>query len=73
MEIAKKVYKPEIYMQAAQMLIEEGKMDKADFPFGTDGFRDPQTHFIDGITYDGRKPNDYLKKFEIGLKGDTVL
>ncbi|BFM08064.1 CmpA/NrtA family ABC transporter substrate-binding protein [Halioxenophilus aromaticivorans] len=73
MEIAKKVYKPEIYMQAAEMLIEEGKMDKKDFPFGTDGYREPQTHFIDNITYDGHKPNDYLKQFEIGLKGDTVL
>lgn len=73
MEIAKKVYKPEIYMKAAQMLIDEGKMDKKDFPFGSDGFRAPQTHFIDNITYDGRKPNEYLKKFEIGLKGDTVL
>ncbi|GAB2189541.1 CmpA/NrtA family ABC transporter substrate-binding protein [Sessilibacter sp. MAH2] len=72
-EVAKKVYKPEIYMQAAQMLIEEGKMKKEDFPFGTDGFRDPQTHFIDNITYDGRKPNEYLEKFSIGLKGDTVL
>ncbi|MCE2028626.1 CmpA/NrtA family ABC transporter substrate-binding protein [Sessilibacter corallicola] len=72
-EIAKKVYKPEIYLEAAQLLIDEGKMSKEDFPFDTDGFRDPQTHFIDNITYDGRKPNDYLKKFSIGLNGDTVL
>ncbi len=72
-EIAKKVYKPEIYLEAAQLLIDEGKMSKEDFPFDTDGFRDPQTHFIDNITYDGRKPNDYLKKFNIGLNGDTVL
>jgi nitrate/nitrite transport system substrate-binding protein len=73
METAKKVYKPEIYMQAAEMLIEEGKVNKEDFPFGTDGFKPPQTEFIDGVTYDGRKPNDYLQQFEIGLKGDTVL
>lgn len=73
MEVAKKVYKPEIYLKAAELLVEEGKMDREDFPFDTDGYRAPQTHFIDGITYDGRKPNDYLKKFPIGLKGDTVL
>ncbi|WP_317933457.1 CmpA/NrtA family ABC transporter substrate-binding protein [Halioxenophilus sp. WMMB6] len=73
MDIAKKVYKPEIYMQAAEMLIEEGKMKREDFPFGSDGYRAPQTQFIDGITYDGHKPNEYLEKFPIGLKGDTVL
>jgi len=73
METAKKVYKPEIYMKAAEMLIAEGKMDKKDFPFGTDGFRKPQTQFIDGITYDGHKPNEYLTKFDIGLKNDMKL
>lgn len=72
-EIAKKVYKPEIYMKAVEILIAEGHVDKKDFPFGTDGYRDPQTHFIDNIVYDGRKPNDYLAKFPIGLKqGDVV-
>ena len=30
----------------------------------------PDNHFIDGVTYDGHKPNDYLKQFPIGLKGD---
>ena len=46
-----------------------------DFPdFGTeDGYRDPQTHFIDNVVYDGKKPNDYLKKFDIGLKGSEKL
>ena len=28
---------------------------------------------IDGITYDGRQPNDYLKQFKIGLKNDETL
>ncbi|MCP8689930.1 CmpA/NrtA family ABC transporter substrate-binding protein [Marinobacterium sedimentorum] len=75
MDIAKKVYRPDIYAQAAQSLIEEGKMDASEFPdFGTeDGYRAPQTHFIDGITYDGHSPNDYLKKFDIGLKGDDKI
>ena len=66
---AKDVYKPDIYLKAAQMLVDEGKAKKADFPFGTDGYREPQTEFIDNITYDGRKPNAYLEKFKIGLKG----
>lgn len=38
-----------------------------------DGFRAPQTHFIDNIVYDGKQPNAYLQKFSIGLKGEQVL
>ncbi len=72
-DIAKKVYKPEVYMEAAKLLIEDGLAKKADFPFDTDGYRAPQTHFIDNIVYDGRKPNAYLEKFAIGLKGDDVV
>ena len=72
-EVAKKVYKPEIYMEAAKMLIEEGHMTKEEFPFDTDGYRNPQTHFIDDIVYDGRKPTEYLSKFKIGLKADETL
>ena len=71
METAKKVYRPDIYAAAAKELIAEGKLDAKDFPdFATEtGFKAPQKGFIDGITYDGTKPNDYLKKFKIGLKG----
>ncbi len=70
-ETAKKVYRPDIYMKAAEMLIEEGHVAKADFPFGTDGFRPPvpAADMIDGIPYDGKKPNDYLASLKIGLKG----
>ena len=70
-EIARKVYHPEIYLEAAQLLLEEGKVSTEDFPWGTDGYREPQTHFIDNISYDGHLPNDYLKKFAIGLKADN--
>jgi len=75
MDIAKKVYRPDIYAQAAKALIKEGKLSASEFPdFATeDGFKAPQTHFIDGITYNGKKPNDYLKKFDIGLKGSDEV
>ncbi|MGB0468123.1 MAG: CmpA/NrtA family ABC transporter substrate-binding protein [Pontibacterium sp.] len=75
MDIAKKVYRPDIYKVAAQALIEEGIIGAEAFPnFKTEtGFRAPQTHFIDGITYDGSKPNAYLKKFNIGLKDDQKI
>jgi nitrate/nitrite transport system substrate-binding protein len=72
-DTAKKVYKPEIYLQAAKLLVEEGKVKKEDFPWTTDGYRAPSNEFIDGVTYDGRKPNDYLKQFPIGLKGDQKV
>ena len=29
--------------------------------------------FIDGVEYDGKKPNDYLSKFPIGLKGNQTI
>ena len=67
-DTAKKVYLPGVYMQAANELIAEGKIKAVDVP-KTDGFKGAQDGFIDGIVYDGRKPNDYLKKFQIGLKG----
>lgn len=75
MDIAKKVYRPDIYAEAAKELIAEGKMTADMFPdFSTeDGFRAPQTHFIDNITYDGKKPNEYLTKFKIGLKPDQQI
>ncbi len=74
-QIAKSVYRPDIYRTAAEELISEGIMSAADFPNfqSEDGYRPPQTEFIDNITFDGKKPNAYLQQFEIGLKGDTEL
>ncbi|MCP5304461.1 MAG: ABC transporter substrate-binding protein [Chromatiaceae bacterium] len=74
-EVAKSVYRPDIYRKAAEELIAEGKMTTEEFPdFANEsGYRAPQTEFIDGITFDGTKPNDYLKAFAIGLKGDETL
>ncbi len=75
MDIAKSVYRPDIYTQAAKELISEGKVKASDFPaFDTeDGFKPPQGEFIDGITYDGKQPNAYLEKFSIGLKGKDQI
>jgi nitrate/nitrite transport system substrate-binding protein len=61
------VYKPAIYLAAAKKLIAEGKLKSSDFP-ATDGYKPADNQFIDGVTYDGRKPNDYLRKFPIGQK-----
>jgi nitrate/nitrite transport system substrate-binding protein len=74
-EVAKKVYRADIYRKAAEALIAEGKMSADEFPaFDKEkGFRPPQTEFIDGITFDGAKPNRYLEQFKIGLKGKAKL
>ncbi|MBF0129733.1 MAG: ABC transporter substrate-binding protein, partial [Alphaproteobacteria bacterium] len=73
-ETAKKVYRPDIYLKAARMLVDEGKARKEDFPWDSDGYRAPTAEFIDGVAYDGRKPNDYLKSLPIGLKaGEKVV
>ena len=47
-------------------------MKASDFPDfdGESGFKPATDEFIDGVTYDGRKPNDYLQSLTIGLKGD---
>ncbi|MDX1399461.1 MAG: CmpA/NrtA family ABC transporter substrate-binding protein, partial [Oceanospirillum sp.] len=75
MDIAKKVYRPDIYKQAVAALIDEGQMSATDFPdlSKESGFRAPQKHFIDNIVYDGQQPNAYLDKFTIGLKGQEKL
>jgi nitrate/nitrite transport system substrate-binding protein len=70
MDMAKKVYRPDLYAEAAKELIAEGKAKATDFPdFASEsGFRPVQDEFIDGIAFDGTKPNAYLAKFPIGLK-----
>ncbi len=74
-ETARQVYRPDIYQQAAEALIADGLMAASDFPdFATEtGFKPRQTGFIDGVDYDGSKPNAYLEQFDIGLSGDQVL
>jgi len=71
-EVAKSVYKPAIYLEAARMLVDEGLANEADFPWDSDGYKaaTPSEDVIDGIGYDGRTPNAYLDSLPIGLKGD---
>ncbi len=67
-ELAKKVYRPDIWTEAAKELVAEGKLAESDIP-QTDGFKEsPASDFIDNIAYDGKKPNEYLQKFAIGKK-----
>ncbi|PSV38031.1 CmpA/NrtA family ABC transporter substrate-binding protein [Photobacterium sp. GB-210] len=74
-DIAKQVYRPDIYRLAVNALISDGLMKQSDFSDvdNETGFRPPHSHFIDNITYDGRSPNAYLEQFSIGLKGDQQI
>ena len=70
LETAKKVYRPDIYMAAAKALVAEGKAKAGDFPADSEtGIKPASADFIDGVSFDANKPNDYLTKFAIGLKG----
>ena len=71
-EVAASVYRPDIYLQAARMLVDEGLANEADFPWDSDGYKAATDEFIDGLTYDGRTPNAYIDSFEIGLKSEGM-
>lgn len=70
MDVAAKVYRPDLYARAARSLVSEGVLDKSQFPDfdREDGYREPHNDFIDGMYYDGTQPNDYLQRFAIGMK-----
>jgi len=72
LDTAKKVYRPDIYLAAAKALIAEGKAKAEDFPADT-AIKPAQNFFIDQIAFDANKPNDYLAKFPIGLKGKQTV
>jgi nitrate/nitrite transport system substrate-binding protein len=67
-DVAKSVYRPDIYLEAAKLLVAEGKAKKEDFPWDSDGYRAQVTDAIDAVPYDGRKPNAYIESLKIGLK-----
>lgn len=65
----KKVYKPDIWMKAAETLLKEGKLAPEDIP-KTDGYKAPTSDFIDNKSYDGKSPIAYLNSFAIGNKDE---
>jgi nitrate/nitrite transport system substrate-binding protein len=67
-EMARRVYRPELWRKAAELLVAEGRLDASALP-ETDGYKPPTGEFIDGVVYDGRAPNAYLAQFEIGRQG----
>lgn len=72
-DVARSVYRPDLYKAAAEALIAEGKATPNQFDFDADGYRDPSADFIDGVSYDGTKPNAYIDSLTIGLKGAQTV
>jgi nitrate/nitrite transport system substrate-binding protein len=72
-ETAKSVYKPAVYQAAAEALIADGLATPEMFDFDVDGYRDPTSDFIDGVAYDGTKPNAYINSLPLGLKGTQTI
>jgi nitrate/nitrite transport system substrate-binding protein len=66
-QTARDVYRPAIYLKAAEALVKSGHLTP-DEVARTDGYKPATAEFIDGVEYDGHKPNEYLGKFAIGLK-----
>ncbi|WP_417530764.1 CmpA/NrtA family ABC transporter substrate-binding protein [Marinobacter lipolyticus] len=74
METAAKVYRADIYKEAARSLIEDGTLSAEDFPdLDAENFARPyQGELIDGVTFTPREPNAYIDSFDIGLKGSQT-
>ncbi len=72
-DTAKSIYKPDLYKAAAEALIADGKATAEQFDFDADGYKDPTAEFIDGVSYDGTKPNAYIDSLTIGLKGAQTV
>ena len=71
-ETAEKIYLPEVYREAAALLVKEGYLTGEEVPpESTSGYKQPTTDFIDGNPYDGRDPVGYINSFEIGNKDYT--
>ncbi len=74
LDTAKKAFRPDVYQAAAKELVAEGKAKASDFPAENDsGIKAPNADFIDKVSFDATKPNDYLTHFSIGLKGNQKV
>lgn len=67
----KEIYRPDIWLEAAQQLVVEGHLTAEEIPH-TDGYKDSTSDFIDGNSYDGRYPLSYINSFKIGNKDNDL-
>ncbi|GAA4278438.1 CmpA/NrtA family ABC transporter substrate-binding protein [Aquimarina mytili] len=67
----KEIYRPDIWIKAANLLVEEGYLESSELP-KTDGYKPATTDFIDGKKYDAKDPLGYINSFSIGNKETEV-
>lgn len=67
-DVVRRVYRPEVYREAATLLMDEGLIEKDEVPWDTDGYKSATADFIDGVTFDPRDPIGYLNSHKIGNK-----
>jgi nitrate/nitrite transport system substrate-binding protein len=68
-ETIQTIYRPDIYREAAALLVREGHLEPDEIPpDDTDGYKPPTGAFIDGLEYDGHRPIAYLNSHRIGNK-----
>ena len=67
-QIAKKVYRADLYRAAAEEMIAAGTLDATALPPANSAVAG-QSKFIDGVEFDARAPNAYLAKLSIGQQG----
>ena len=68
-ETIKDIYRPDIWKEAAGLLVAEGHIPESDIP-ETDGYKPATDEFIDGTTYDAKDPIGYINGFAIGNKDE---
>ncbi|WP_333831437.1 CmpA/NrtA family ABC transporter substrate-binding protein [Pararhodobacter sp.] len=69
-DIAQSVFRADLFLEAAQSLVDDGLVPADAFLFDSDGYRPVSTDAIDGLPFDGRQPNAYIDSLPIGLQGD---
>lgn len=68
-DVVARVFRPDLYLEAARRVVHDGNADESEFPWDSDGYRPPTDRNIDRVPFDGRRPNEFLGRLTIGLKG----
>lgn len=63
----KEIYRPDIWLKAAELLVKEGHIPASDIP-ETDGYKSATSDFIDEKNFDAKDPISYINSFKIGNK-----
>ena len=67
-ETIRKVYRPDVWRDGGRAARRRGAPRRPPTCPQTDGYAPPDAGFIDGVVYDGKQPNAYLRSLAIGLK-----